>query len=97
MSDKDCEHHFILEQFGATCEKCGLYLDSDDIITRCDYFDFYKREFTNNLNAFLKWSHVAEELFKEYESALEKLNLVCWEDVYENSPAIISYKILKGE
>lgn len=97
MADKVCEHHFVLEQFGATCEKCGLYLDSDDIITRCDYFEFYKEGFRKNLEFGIKWSHIAEELFKEYESALEKMNTVYWEDVYENSPAIISYKMLKGE
>lgn len=48
MDDKKCEHHFVLDQFGATCEKCKLYIDSDDIITRLDYFDFYKEEFRKN-------------------------------------------------
>jgi len=98
MENKKCEHRFILGQFGATCEKCELYLDSDDIVMRCDYFEFYKKGFTDNLNYGLRWSHVAEMLYKEYKSLLEKTNLVCWEEPCENSPAIISYEnISKGE
>jgi hypothetical protein len=92
MENKECKHHFILDQFGATCEKCELYIDSDDIAIRCDYFDFYKEGFKQGLKDTIKWKHVAEMLYKEYATLLEKTNLVYWENSYENSPAMILYK-----
>jgi len=98
MENRKCEHHFILDQFGATCEKCGLYIDSDDIVTRCDYFDFYKEGFRKNLEFGIKWSHIAEMLYKEYKALLEKTDLVCWEEFGENSLAIASYENMpKGD
>ena len=43
MSER-CDHHFVAEMYGATCEKCDLYLDTDELLMRADFYEAHINE-----------------------------------------------------
>ena len=43
MSER-CDHHFVAEMYGATCEKCDLYLDTDERLMRADFYEAHINE-----------------------------------------------------
>lgn len=71
----ECEHHYLLEQYGAKCEYCGEYLDSDDIVSRLDFYAQLKKEQSDTIGRMKFY----EELKKENEILNhDKETLMSW-------------------